>query len=93
MDDSYTCMCEQSLARLTAALGTRLLFLPVFDYIPSMLGNHDWRMRHAALVAIGKIAGVNSKSYDSFEEMLDEMCNKSNEVVNIVKYVTGCFLI
>ncbi|KIM77399.1 hypothetical protein PILCRDRAFT_825362 [Piloderma croceum F 1598] len=91
VDDTYACMCEQSLARLAAALGTKLLFPPVFDYMPSMLGNHDWRMRHAALVAIGKIAGVNSKSYDTFEEMLDEMYGKSNEVANIVNLVTPMF--
>ena len=89
MDDSYACMCEQSLARLAAALGTRLLFLPAFDYIPSMLGNHDWRMRHAGLMAIGKIAGVNSKSYDSLEEMLNEMYNKSDEVATIIKCAIG----
>ena len=48
MDGSYTCVCEQTLRRLAAAVREPLLS-HAFTYIPSMVANYDWRLRHAGL--------------------------------------------
>ncbi|KAF8628610.1 hypothetical protein AX15_003805 [Amanita polypyramis BW_CC] len=46
---------EQSLDRLALALGGRSVLPPAFQFIPSMLANFDWRVRHAGLMAIAAI--------------------------------------
>jgi hypothetical protein len=36
---------------------------PAFQYIPSMLANYDWQMRHAGLVAINTVVATRKGSY------------------------------
>jgi importin-5 len=57
MDDSYARVCEQTLRRLAAAVGEPLLS-HAFVYIPSMVANYDWRLRHAGLAAIAQVVVV-----------------------------------
>ena len=53
-------MYEQALDRIACALGGKAVLPPAFQDIPGMLASHDWRMRHAGLVAIAAIAeGTN----------------------------------
>jgi importin-5 len=54
MDDSYARVCEQALRRLAAAVREPLLSC-VFAYIPGMVANYDWRLRHAGLAAIAQV--------------------------------------
>ena len=57
MDDSYARVCEQTLHRLAAAVGEPLL-THAFAYIPTMIVNCDWRVRHAGLAAIAQVIVV-----------------------------------
>jgi importin-5 len=41
-------LCEQTLRRLAAAVKEPLL-AHAFAYIPSIVANYDWRLRHAGL--------------------------------------------
>ena len=57
MDDSYAHVCEQALHRLAAAVKGPVLS-HAFAYIPSMVANYDWRLRHAGLAAIAQVVVV-----------------------------------
>ncbi|KAI0090866.1 ARM repeat-containing protein [Irpex rosettiformis] len=60
-DDSYPHVYEQALDRISIALGGKAVLPPAFQYIPGMLVNHDWRLRHAGLMAIAAIAEGTNK--------------------------------
>ena len=60
-DDSYPHAYEQALDRIAIALGGKAVLPPAFQYIPGMLVNHDWRLRHAGLMAIAAIAEGTNK--------------------------------
>ncbi|KAI0827529.1 ARM repeat-containing protein [Trametes gibbosa] len=60
-DDNYPHTYEQSLDRVACALGGGAVLPPAFTYIPAMLASHDWRHRHAGLMAIAAIAEGTSK--------------------------------
>lgn len=62
MNDSYAHICEQSLGRLASSMEINAVSLPAFQYIPSMLVNYDWRMRHAGLMAIAAVV-VTRKTF------------------------------
>ncbi|KAI0782934.1 ARM repeat-containing protein [Abortiporus biennis] len=74
-DDSYPHVYEQALDRLACALGGRAVLPAASQYIPGMLAGHDWRMRHAGLMAIASIAEGTSKM------MQQELGNIVNLVV------------
>jgi len=77
MDDSYADVCEQSLARLTSSLGSETLMAPAFQYIPSMLANYDWRMRHAALLAIAKVMTGGTPLWSRRDKLMNEMPDRN----------------
>lgn len=54
-EDSNAHLYEQSLGRLASALGGDAVLPPTFQYIPDMLMAHNWRPRHAGLMAIAVI--------------------------------------
>ncbi|KAI0712864.1 armadillo-type protein [Cerioporus squamosus] len=60
-DDSYPHTYEHSLDRVACALGGQAVLPPAFTFIPAMLASHDWRLRHAGLMAIASIAEGTSK--------------------------------
>ncbi|KAI0919362.1 hypothetical protein AcV7_006120 [Taiwanofungus camphoratus] len=60
-DDTYPHVYEQSIDRLACALGGKAVLPAAFQYIPAMLASHDWRLRHAGLMAIAAIAEGTSK--------------------------------
>jgi hypothetical protein len=60
-DDTYPHVYEQSLDRLAGVLGGKSVLPPAFQYIPSMLASYDWRLRHAALMAVAAIREGTSK--------------------------------
>lgn len=62
-DDSYPHTYEHSLDRIACALGGGAVLPPAFAFIPAMLrvASHDWRLRHAGLMAITAIAEGTSK--------------------------------
>ncbi|KAL0960394.1 hypothetical protein HGRIS_005435 [Hohenbuehelia grisea] len=72
--DSAPAIYEQSLDRVTCALGGRTVLPPAFQLIPSMLANFDWRVRHAGLMSIASIA----------EGMGKVMMNELGKVVDLV---------
>lgn len=69
-------MYEQAIDRLACALGGKSVLIPAFHHIPGMVNSHDWRARHAGLMAIAAIAEGTSKVM-------------TNELANIVGYVTS----
>ena len=52
---------EHSLDRVACVLGGQAVHPPAFSFIPAMLASHDWRLRHAGLMAIAAIAEGTSK--------------------------------
>ncbi|KAI8978352.1 ARM repeat-containing protein [Trametes punicea] len=60
-DDTYPHTYEHSLDRIACALGGHAVLPPAFTFIPAMLASHDWRLRHAGLMAIAAIAEGTSK--------------------------------
>ncbi|KAI0644762.1 armadillo-type protein [Trametes meyenii] len=60
-DDTYPHTYEHSLDRLACALGGAAVLPPAFAFIPAMLASHDWRLRHAGLMAVAAIAEGTSK--------------------------------
>ncbi|KAL1940497.1 hypothetical protein VTO73DRAFT_9069 [Trametes versicolor] len=60
-DDAYPHTYEHSLDRIACALGGGAVLPPAFTFIPAMLASHDWRLRHAGLMAIAAIAEGTSK--------------------------------
>ncbi|KAI0264225.1 ARM repeat-containing protein [Gloeopeniophorella convolvens] len=60
-DDTYPHVYEQSLDRLACAVGGKSVLPAAFQHIPGMLASHDWRLRHAGLMAIASVAEGTSK--------------------------------
>ncbi|TBU51233.1 ARM repeat-containing protein [Dichomitus squalens] len=60
-EDSYPHTYEHSLDRVACALGGAAVLPQAFSFIPAMLASHDWRLRHAGLMAIASIAEGTSK--------------------------------
>lgn len=60
-DDTYPHVYEQSLDRLSCALGGKAVLPAAFQHIPGMLASHDWRLRHAGLMAIAAVGEGTSK--------------------------------
>lgn len=54
-------MYEQALDRLACTLGGEAVLPIAFQHIPGMLANHDWRLRHAGLMAIAAVGEGTSK--------------------------------
>jgi hypothetical protein len=70
-DDNYPYVYEQGLDRLACALGGKNVLPPAFQYIPAMLSSHDWKHRHAGLMAIANLAEgtaevIPTRRYQSF---------------------------
>ncbi|CCM06072.1 uncharacterized protein FIBRA_08319 [Fibroporia radiculosa] len=71
-DDTYPHVYEQSIDRLACALGGKAVLPPAFQYIPAMLASHDWRLRHAGLMAIAAIAeGTNKVMQHELGKIID----------------------
>ncbi|PCH35440.1 ARM repeat-containing protein [Wolfiporia cocos MD-104 SS10] len=60
-DDTYPHVYEQAIDRLACALAGKAVLPPAFQHIPAMLASHDWRQRHAGLMAIAAIAEGTNK--------------------------------
>jgi hypothetical protein len=60
-DDTYPHVYEQSLDRLACAVGGKAVLPAAFQHIPGMLASHDWKLRHAGLMAIASVAEGTSK--------------------------------
>jgi len=60
-DDTYPHVYEQALDRLACALGGKAVLPAAFQHIPGMLASHDWKLRHAGLMAISSVAEGTSK--------------------------------
>ncbi|TFY78196.1 hypothetical protein EWM64_g5813 [Hericium alpestre] len=54
-DDTYPRVYEQSLDRIACAIGGKAVLPPAFQHIPGMLASHDWKLRHAGLMAIAAV--------------------------------------
>lgn len=76
-DDAYPYVYEQALDRLSCCLGGKAVLGPAFQYIPSMLANFDWKVRHAGLMAIAAVAEGGS-------EVMQEELGKVVECVVLV---------
>ena len=55
-DDTYPHLYEQALDRVACTLGGEVVLPVAFQHIPGMLASHDWRERHAGLMAIAAVA-------------------------------------
>jgi importin-5 len=60
-DDTYPHVYEQALDRLACAVGGKGVLPAAFQHIPGMLASHDWKLRHAGLMAIASVAEGTSK--------------------------------
>ena len=60
-DDTYPHLYEQALDRIACTLGGEAVLPVAFQHIPGMLANHDWRQRHAGLMAIASVAEGTSR--------------------------------
>ena len=60
MNEEYARVCEHTLHRLVSIVDSPRLLPHAFTYIPAMLANYDWRLRHAGLAAV---AGVIVKDH------------------------------
>jgi hypothetical protein len=60
-DDTYPHVYEQALDRLACAVGGKAVLPAAFQHIPGMLASHDWKLRHAGLMAIASVAEGTSK--------------------------------
>ncbi|KAI0253631.1 armadillo-type protein [Lactifluus subvellereus] len=78
-DDTYPHVYEQSLDRLACAVGGRAVLPAAFQHIPGMLASHDWKLRHAGLMAIASVAEGTSKVMQ-------------NELGKVVDLITPLFL-
>jgi hypothetical protein len=74
-DDTYPHVYEQSLDRLACAVGGKAVLPAAFQHIPGMLASHDWKLRHAGLMAIASVAEGTSKVMQ-------------NELGKVVEYVS-----
>jgi importin-5 len=94
VDESYVSLCEQSLSRIATALGRKFLLPLAFERIPRMIVSHDWRARHAGLIAMGKIAAsAKTLSLNSIEDLFDEMYVVHDELGKIIESVVMLFLV
>ncbi len=78
-DDSYPHTYEQSLDRVACALGGQAVLPPAFTFIPAMLASHDWRLRHAGLMAIASIAEGTSKVIECVEHY-SSICSTPGDI-------------
>ncbi|KAH9167134.1 ARM repeat-containing protein [Lactarius sanguifluus] len=78
-DDAYPHVYEQSLDRLACAVGGKAVLPAAFQHIPGMLASHDWKLRHAGLMAIASVAEGTSKVMQ-------------NELGKVVDLITPLFL-
>ncbi|KAI0032084.1 ARM repeat-containing protein [Vararia minispora EC-137] len=60
-DDTYPHLYEQALDRVACTLGGEVILPVAFQHIPGMLASHDWRLRHAGLMAIASVAEGTNK--------------------------------
>ncbi|KAI0061801.1 ARM repeat-containing protein [Artomyces pyxidatus] len=77
-DDTYPHVYEQSLDRLACAVGGKAILPAAFQHIPGMLASHDWRLRHAGLMAIAAVGEGTSKVMQ-------------NELGKVVELITPLF--
>ncbi|KAI0077247.1 ARM repeat-containing protein [Panus rudis PR-1116 ss-1] len=71
-DDDYPHVYEQAIDRLACALGGKVVLPPAFMLIPGMLASHDWKARHAGLMAIAAIAeGTNRVMAEELGKVVD----------------------
>ncbi|VDB95883.1 unnamed protein product [Peniophora sp. CBMAI 1063] len=73
-DDTYPHLYEQALDRVACTLGGEVVLPVAFQHIPGMLASHDWRERHAGLMAIAAVAEGTS----------DFMQNELGKVVELI---------
>ncbi|KAH9996969.1 ARM repeat-containing protein [Russula compacta] len=78
-DDTYPHVYEQALDRLACAVGGKAVLPAAFQHIPGMLASHDWKLRHAGLMAIASVAEGTSKVMQ-------------NELGKVVDLITPLFL-
>jgi len=78
-DDTYPHVYEQALDRLACAVGGKGVLPAAFQHIPGMLASHDWKLRHAGLMAIASVAEGTSKVMQ-------------NELGKVVDLITPLFL-
>ncbi|KDR17150.1 importin-5 isoform X1 [Zootermopsis nevadensis] len=69
-NDSNTVVAESALDRLSCGLGGKTMMPHVEQNIPGMLSNHDWRYRHAALMAL---SAVGEGCHKQMEAMLPQI--------------------
>lgn len=60
-DDDYPHDYEQSLDRIACSCGGQAVLPSAFQQIPAMMNSHDWRLRHAGLMAIAAVAEGTSQ--------------------------------
>ncbi|KAN0109453.1 Armadillo-type fold [Russula decolorans] len=78
-DDLYPHVYEQALDRLACAVGGKAVLPAAFQHIPGMLASHDWKLRHAGLMAVSSVAEGTSKVMQ-------------NELGKVVDLITPLFL-
>lgn len=54
--DANNVAAQQALDRLARKLGGKTLLPPAFVWLPKLMASHNWRERHAALMALSSIA-------------------------------------
>ncbi|THG94122.1 hypothetical protein EW026_g7285 [Hermanssonia centrifuga] len=87
-DDTYPHVYEQSLDRIAIALGGKAVLPPAFQYIPGMLVGHDWRVRHAGLMAIASIAeGTNKLMQKELGKVVDVHAHAAAALINFCEGV------
>lgn len=69
-DDTYPQEYEQALDRIACACGGEVVLPPAFQQIPAMLASHDWRQRHAGLMAIAAMAEGTSQVRSTYPRYL-----------------------
>jgi len=79
--ESAPTLYEQTLDRLSIALGGRAVLPPAFQYIPGLLAGYDWKGRHAGLLAIAAIAeGTGKVMVKELEKIVDMVCPLFSDV-------------
>jgi hypothetical protein len=81
---------EQALDRLACAVGGKAVLPAAFQHIPGMLASHDWKLRHAGLMAIASVAEGTSKVIACLEltrPRLTSLQVMQNELGKVVEYV------
>ncbi|CAB3366645.1 Hypothetical predicted protein [Cloeon dipterum] len=69
-NDSNSVVAESALDRLACGLGGKTMLPHIIQNIPPMLGNNDWKYRHAALMAI---SAVGEGCHKQMESMLPQI--------------------